>query len=199
MLLATALRAQSPQIESAFREAQELETRGRLEQAEEKYRALLRQSPADVRALSSLGVVLAREGRYEEAIANYKRALALNPRLPARVSPGSPVPGLPERRIQSAATAPAGRSRAASRGRRSTSNIPSAARRHLRVHLRPSNTAFQFAEMDFSSLKNRAGADLRRREISLHEREGRIAGRRKKRLTRPSRWTDYKRYPSVGQ
>ena len=41
-----------------------------------------RDNPQDAGAFASLGVVLARQTQYKEAAAAYRRAIALNPRLP---------------------------------------------------------------------------------------------------------------------
>lgn len=50
--------------------------------AEAVWRGLIRQNPGDYRLWTSLGVCLAHQNRYKEAIGDYKRALALSPRDP---------------------------------------------------------------------------------------------------------------------
>ena len=68
---------QSP--EALLKEAQSLHQAGKLDQAIEDYRLFLKQYPDVFQVRSNLGAALAAAGRYEEAIAEYKRALKLNP------------------------------------------------------------------------------------------------------------------------
>ncbi len=75
-------RSQAPALESAYQEAQDLEARGKLHEAEVRLRSILAQKPNELRALTSLGIVLSKEGKYAESIAAYRRALAINPRVP---------------------------------------------------------------------------------------------------------------------
>ena len=63
-------------------EAIALEQQGKLAEATEAWRAVIKQHPQDAGAYASLGVVLSRQQRYPEAAAAYKKALALNPKLP---------------------------------------------------------------------------------------------------------------------
>lgn len=59
-----------------------LEQQGKLPEAAEVWRAVIKQNPQDAGAYASLGVVLSKQQRYPEAAAAYKKALALNPKLP---------------------------------------------------------------------------------------------------------------------
>jgi len=69
--------ARSPQ--DLLKEAEALQRAGKLDQAIEDYRQLLKQYPDIAPVRSNLGAALAAAGRYEEAIVEYKRALQLQP------------------------------------------------------------------------------------------------------------------------
>lgn len=60
-----------------------MESRGDWKGAETAWRALAEQSPKDYRLWTSLGVALAHEQRFEDAIAAYRKALVLRPEAPA--------------------------------------------------------------------------------------------------------------------
>ena len=64
-----------------FEKARALEQAGDLTGAETAYRALLKQNPGSAEALGNLGVVLARQARYDDAAEAYRRALRLRPAL----------------------------------------------------------------------------------------------------------------------
>ncbi len=69
---------QSPRSpQDLFKEAQSLHQAGKLEQAIEDYRLILKQYPDLAPVRSNLGAALASAGRYEEAIDEYERALKL--------------------------------------------------------------------------------------------------------------------------
>lgn len=53
-----------------------------LAQAERRWRAAVQKDPRDATAFATLGVVFSREGKYEDAVGAYQKALALNPSLP---------------------------------------------------------------------------------------------------------------------
>jgi tetratricopeptide (TPR) repeat protein len=59
-----------------------LEQQGRMAEAAQAWRDVIKQNPRDAGAFASLGLVLAKQEKYEEAVPAYKKALALNPRLP---------------------------------------------------------------------------------------------------------------------
>ena len=61
------------------REAQESEARGDWPGAEAQWRALTGSQPADYRYWTSLGIALAHQGRYAEAIEAYRKVLSLRP------------------------------------------------------------------------------------------------------------------------
>ncbi len=71
----------SPQMASPA-EAMALDQQGKLPEAVEAWRAVTEHNPQDAAAFASLGVALARETKYNEAAAAYRRAITLNPRLP---------------------------------------------------------------------------------------------------------------------
>jgi tetratricopeptide (TPR) repeat protein len=75
MVLAQASR--DPQ--ALLKEAIQLHQAGKLDEAIRDYRLFLEQYPNVAAARSDLGAALAGSGRYEEAIEEYKRALALKP------------------------------------------------------------------------------------------------------------------------
>jgi tetratricopeptide (TPR) repeat protein len=62
-----------------LKEAESLQRAGKLDQAIEDYRLLLKQYPDLAPVRSNLGAALASAGHYEEAIAEYERALQLHP------------------------------------------------------------------------------------------------------------------------
>ena len=64
-----------------FDKAGVLEQAGDWAGAEAVYRTLLKQNPGSVEALGNLGVVLARQAKYEAAAEAYRRALRLRPSL----------------------------------------------------------------------------------------------------------------------
>ena len=59
-----------------------LEQQGRLSDAEAAWQALAKSNPSDSEALAHLGLLEAREEHYKEAIPYYRKALALNPKMP---------------------------------------------------------------------------------------------------------------------
>src|SRR5579872_7601017 len=63
-------------------EAIALEEQGNLPEAARVWKAVTLHNPNDAQAFASLGVVLAKEQKYQEAVSAYKRALALDPGLP---------------------------------------------------------------------------------------------------------------------
>jgi len=77
-------RAASPdELRALFAEAVRLHQARDLDAAAEAYGRFLEQQPRNVEALSNLGAVLAAQGRYEEAIARYRAALAVDARRTA--------------------------------------------------------------------------------------------------------------------
>ena len=50
-----------------------------LDEAERQLRAALKLTPGSAEAATRLGMVLAQKGRWSEAIAQYRRALEINP------------------------------------------------------------------------------------------------------------------------
>jgi tetratricopeptide (TPR) repeat protein len=80
-LIASLVFQQSPDLASQFNRALTLQQDGRLSEAADAYRALLKLKPDYVEAHANLGVVLARLGKYEEAITAYQSALKLAPHL----------------------------------------------------------------------------------------------------------------------
>ena len=64
------------------RDAQTLEAQGNWAGAEAEWRALARAHPGDYRLWTSLGIAVAHQGRYAEAIEAYQKALSLRPRAP---------------------------------------------------------------------------------------------------------------------
>ncbi|HEX7361874.1 MAG TPA: tetratricopeptide repeat protein [Bryobacteraceae bacterium] len=73
---ALAVGAQSPSA------ALSLQNRGDWAGAEAVWRSLIRQTPGDYRLWTSLGVCLAHQKQYREAIADYRHALAISPHDP---------------------------------------------------------------------------------------------------------------------
>ncbi len=72
-----------------FESARSKQAKGDFVSAEQLYREFLRANPKSVPALTNLGVVLARQGRYSAAIAMYGSALKIDPgALPALINLG---------------------------------------------------------------------------------------------------------------
>ncbi len=63
-------------------EARALEQQGKLAEAAQVWRSITQRNPSSAAAFASLGVVLSRQRQYRDAAAAYRKALALNPRLP---------------------------------------------------------------------------------------------------------------------
>jgi tetratricopeptide (TPR) repeat protein len=76
--LATVLAAQGNAAKSALA----LEQQGRNAEAESAWRSITKSQPQNAEAFAHLGLMEARQDRYTEAIADYHRALELNPALP---------------------------------------------------------------------------------------------------------------------
>ena len=80
LTLADVLAGQTTQTpQDLLKEAESLHRAGKLDQAIEDYRLILKQYPDVAPVRSNLGAALASAGRYEEAIVEYERALQLQP------------------------------------------------------------------------------------------------------------------------
>ena len=73
---------QTPHRESQRQSALALEQHGKVAEAEARWRALLSTQPNDSEAYAHLGLLEARQTHYKEAIAFYRKALSLNPKIP---------------------------------------------------------------------------------------------------------------------
>ena len=83
LLAATSLRGQSGSQGDKLREsAIASEQRGNIADAEQAWRAYSKIHPSDAEPYANLGLLEARQERYKEAIPLYRKALALNPRMP---------------------------------------------------------------------------------------------------------------------
>src|SRR5436309_10317206 len=67
---------------AARQNALTLEQRGQNAEAEQAWQSIARSNPQNAEAFAHLGLIEARQERYDDAIANYRKALALNPALP---------------------------------------------------------------------------------------------------------------------
>lgn len=68
-------------VAAQFQRAVSLQQQGKLAEAADEYRALLKRKPDYIEAQANLGVVLARLGQYEESVAAYSAALKLAPQM----------------------------------------------------------------------------------------------------------------------
>ena len=75
------LAAQTPADTDAFRQASEAMRAGALDEAGQGFAAIVKRVPAFAEAHFNLGLVLEEQGRYEDAIASFKKAVTLKPRL----------------------------------------------------------------------------------------------------------------------
>jgi Tfp pilus assembly protein PilF len=75
--------AGADELRALFAEAVRLHQAHDLDAAAEAYGRFLKEQPRNVEALSNLGAVLSAQGRYEDAIARYREALALDARRTA--------------------------------------------------------------------------------------------------------------------
>lgn len=80
--VASKLRAQVPPgIESRFRQASEAMRNGNLDAAGEGFAAVVKEAPDFAAGHFNLGLVREEQGRHEEAVATFRKALLLNPKL----------------------------------------------------------------------------------------------------------------------
>jgi tetratricopeptide (TPR) repeat protein len=83
VLLAGTLFAQSgAQSEKIRQSALAFEQQGNIAEAEQAWRTYLKTHSSDPEAFAHLGLIEARQEHYKEAIPHYRKALALNPRVP---------------------------------------------------------------------------------------------------------------------
>src|ERR1700730_12057894 len=73
--------AQDEQVGKKFREATEAMRTGRLEDAAERFFSIVQTYPAFAESHLNLGLVRAEQGKNEEAIASFQKALTIKPRL----------------------------------------------------------------------------------------------------------------------
>ena len=73
--------AQTPAIANDFRQASEAMRAGNLDEAGERFAAIVKQAPGFAEAHFNLGLVRSEQGKYDEAIASFSKALTLKPRL----------------------------------------------------------------------------------------------------------------------
>ena len=71
----------TPELDQRFREASQAMRAGNLELAGEGFAAIAKDAPAFAEAHLNLGLVREEQGRHEEAIASFQKALTLNPKL----------------------------------------------------------------------------------------------------------------------
>jgi predicted Zn-dependent protease len=88
LVLTAQAQASSPaanpdELRALFAEAVRLHQARQLDAAADAYGRFLKEQPRNVEALSNLGAVLAAQGRYEDAIARYRDALAVDARRTA--------------------------------------------------------------------------------------------------------------------
>jgi len=81
LLTSGVVRAQSGAASDQFQQAAEAMRAGNLDVAAEGFAAVIRQTPAFAEAHFNLGLVNQERGRYQDAIGNFQKALALKPRL----------------------------------------------------------------------------------------------------------------------
>src|SRR5882672_11329833 len=81
LLLATLTWAQGTTIEERFRQATEAMRAGHLEEAGESFASVAKDSPNFAEAYLNLGLVREEQGKNEEAVASFQKALTLKPRL----------------------------------------------------------------------------------------------------------------------
>lgn len=70
-------------LEAKFREASAMHEQGNLADAERAYGEVLRQQPNHIDAMLRLGVIAAQSGRAERAVEFFRKAIKLNPKIPA--------------------------------------------------------------------------------------------------------------------
>ena len=75
-------RAQAPSVIQQRAAAIELEQNGQIVEAEAAWRSVLRVHSSDAEAYAHLGLLEARQQRYDVAVPLYRKALALNPAMP---------------------------------------------------------------------------------------------------------------------
>lgn len=80
-LISAAAFSQSASIEERFREATEAMRAGHVDEAADKFAAIVKDSPSFAEAQLNFGLVREEQGRNEEAIASLQKALRLKPRL----------------------------------------------------------------------------------------------------------------------
>jgi len=68
--------------DSSRQNALTLEQRGQNAEAEQAWQSIARRNPRSAEAFAHLGLIEARQEHYDDAIASYRKALALNPELP---------------------------------------------------------------------------------------------------------------------
>jgi len=83
LLTAVSLPAQDTQAQKRRQAAITLEQAGRNAEAESAWRALLKLQPTSAEAYAHLGFLESQQQRYAQAIPLYRKALALDPRMPA--------------------------------------------------------------------------------------------------------------------
>src|SRR5262245_19236231 len=71
------------QLQESFKRATDLQQRGQWEEAASAWREFITRAPKHAGAQANYGAVLARLGRYDEAVASYETALRLEPSLTA--------------------------------------------------------------------------------------------------------------------
>ena len=83
LLAGTSLFAQSgPQSDKFRQSAIDLEQQGNIGESEQAWRSYLKTHPSDPEPFAHLGLLEARQENYKEAIPHYRKALALDPRMP---------------------------------------------------------------------------------------------------------------------
>ncbi len=82
MFMVHALGQQAPSRESQRQSALAFEQQGKVTEAEAAWRSVLSSHPNESEAYAHLGLLEARQEHYNEAIVLYRKALALNPKMP---------------------------------------------------------------------------------------------------------------------
>ncbi|WP_058188232.1 tetratricopeptide repeat protein [Terracidiphilus gabretensis] len=82
LFVAPALAQNAANVNASREAALNLEQQGKLADAEAAWHVILKAQPGNAEALAHLGLVASRQEHYKDAAAYYRKALAINPKLP---------------------------------------------------------------------------------------------------------------------